>query len=299
LAESSDHFPTFLAVGGTDPEFDQLVAFQRDIQFIEDTFAKAFLSHHHDRFQVMGEPPQVTALLFGDGHTRLRCEKNANFNPGQTDFLDSVVSDMKKSKSSRRWLDRHFNDEFVKKAQKEGYRSRAVYKLQEIQERDRVIRPGQTVVDLGAAPGGWSQLTHQIVGPKGRVVALDILPMDPVNGVDFILGDFRDQVPLQQLRALLGDKPVDLVISDMAPNVSGMSAVDQPRAIYLCELALGFGREVLRPGGGLVVKIFQGEGFDQYVRDLRASFQQVVTRKPRASRPRSREVYLVAGNYNV
>jgi 23S rRNA (uridine2552-2'-O)-methyltransferase len=206
---------------------------------------------------------------------------------------------MKKTKSSRRWLDRHFNDEFVKKAQKEGYRSRAVYKLLEIQEKDRMIKPGQVVVDLGAAPGGWSQVAEKIVGDRGRVVALDILPMDSIAGVDFIQGDFREEEPLQQLRDLLGGQPVDLVISDMAPNVSGMNAVDQPRAMYLCELALEFAREVLQPGGSMVVKVFQGEGFDEYIRDMRSSFGKVVTRKPKASRPRSREVYLVAGNYNV
>ncbi len=206
---------------------------------------------------------------------------------------------MKKSKSSRRWLDRHFNDEYVKRAQREGFRSRAVYKLQEIQQRDRLLRPGQTVVDLGAAPGGWSQMAKQIVGSKGRVIALDILPMEPIEGVDFIQGDFREEEPLQQLRKLLQVSPVDLVISDMAPNVSGLQAVDQPRAMYLCELALDFSREVLKPGGGLLVKVFQGEGFDEFIRELRSSFGRVVTRKPSASRARSREVYLVAGNYNV
>ncbi|MET0106600.1 MAG: 23S rRNA (uridine(2552)-2'-O)-methyltransferase RlmE [Sedimenticola sp.] len=205
---------------------------------------------------------------------------------------------MKRSKSSRRWLDRHVNDEFVKRAQKDGYRSRAVYKLLEIQEKDRILKPGQVVVDLGAAPGGWSQVAEKIVGDKGRVVALDILPMDSIAGVDFIQGDFREEEPLQQLRNLLDGQAVDLVISDMAPNVSGMNAVDQPRAMYLCELALEFAREVLKPGGGLVVKVFQGEGFDEYIRDMRSSFRKVVTRKPKASRPRSREVYLVAGNYN-
>jgi 23S rRNA (uridine2552-2'-O)-methyltransferase len=196
-------------------------------------------------------------------------------------------------------LDRHFNDEYVKRAQREGFRSRAVYKLQEIQQRDRLLRPGQTVVDLGAAPGGWSQMAKQIVGSKGRVIALDILPMEPIEGVDFIQGDFREEEPLQQLRKLLQVSPVDLVISDMAPNVSGLQAVDQPRAMYLCELALDFSREVLKPGGGLLVKVFQGEGFDEFIRELRSSFGRVVTRKPSASRARSREVYLVAGNYNV
>ncbi len=206
---------------------------------------------------------------------------------------------MKKSKSSRRWLDRHFKDEFVKQAQKEGYRSRAVYKLLEIQERDRLLKPGQVVVDLGAAPGGWSQVAHKTVGRKGAVVALDILPMEPIPEVEFIQGDFREDAVLEKLRNLLDGRAVDLVISDMAPNVSGMAAVDLPRAMYLCELALDFAREVLKPGGGLVVKVFQGEGFDQYIRDLRDAFGKVVTRKPKASRPRSREVYLVATNYKM
>ncbi len=206
---------------------------------------------------------------------------------------------MSRSKSSRRWLDRHFNDEFVKKAQQEGFRSRAAYKLQEIQQRDRLLKPGQTVVDLGAAPGGWSQMAKSIVGEQGRVVALDILPMEPLPGVDFILGDFREDEPLRQLRALLGGNRVDIVLSDMAPNVSGMAAVDQPRAMYLCELALEFAGEVLGPGGDLLVKVFQGEGFDQYLRDLRSSFSRVVTRKPKASRAHSREIYLLAGNYNL
>ena len=206
---------------------------------------------------------------------------------------------MKKSKSSRRWLDRHFNDEFVKQAQKEGYRSRAVYKLLEIQERDRLLKPGQVVVDLGAAPGGWSQVARKTVGAKGAVVALDILPMEPLPEVEFIQGDFREDAVLQKLRNLLDGRAVDLVISDMAPNVSGMAAVDQPRAMSLCELGLDFAREVLKPGGGLVVKVFQGEGFDQYVRDLRDAFGKVVTRKPKASRARSREVYLVATDYKM
>lgn len=206
---------------------------------------------------------------------------------------------MKKSKSSRRWLDRHVNDEFVKRAQKDGYRSRAVYKLLEIQEKDRLMKPGQVVVDLGAAPGGWSQVAEKIIGGKGQVIALDILPMDAIAGVEFIQGDFREEEPLEQLRELLKGRQVDLVISDLAPNITGTAAVDQPRAMYLCELALAFARESLRPGGDFVVKAFHGEGFEEYVRELRTSFKRVVTRKPKASRPRSREVYLVAGNYNV
>ena len=206
---------------------------------------------------------------------------------------------MKRSKSSRRWLDRHVNDAFVKRAQKEGYRSRAAYKLLEIQEKDRLFKPGQTVVDLGAAPGGWSQVARQLVGRDGEVIAIDILPMDPLDGVEFILGDFREDGPLESLRSRLGGRPVDIVISDMAPNVTGMNAVDQPRAMYLCELALDFARDVLNPGGVFVVKVFQGEGFDEFVRALRAEFGRVVTRKPAASRSKSREVYLVASGRKV
>ncbi|MCW8847341.1 MAG: 23S rRNA (uridine(2552)-2'-O)-methyltransferase RlmE [Sedimenticola sp.] len=206
---------------------------------------------------------------------------------------------MKKSKSSQQWLDRHFNDEYVKRAQIDGYRSRASYKLLELQDKDRLLAPGQVVVDLGAAPGGWSQVALKLVGEKGRVFALDILEMEPISGVDFIQGDFRDDAVLAQFHSLLAGRPVDLVISDMAPNVSGMSAVDQPRAMYLCELALEYAREVLRPGGSFVVKVFQGEGFDQYVKEMRSSFAKVATRKPAASRSQSREVYLVARSYNV
>ncbi len=204
---------------------------------------------------------------------------------------------LSKSNSSRRWLDRHFRDEFVKLAQREGYRSRAVYKLLEIQRRDRVIKPGMRVVDLGAAPGGWCQVAKHEVGETGRVVGLDLLPIDPIPEVTLIQGDFRETESLQALRDILRGHPVDLVLSDMAPNVSGMTAVDQPRLMYLCELALDFSGECLKPGGSMVIKVFQGEGFDAYLRRLRAGFGRVVSRKPKASRPKSREVYLVARDY--
>jgi 23S rRNA (uridine2552-2'-O)-methyltransferase len=206
---------------------------------------------------------------------------------------------MSRTKSSRRWLDRHFSDEYVKRAQREGYRSRAVYKLLEIQEKDRILAPCMRVVDLGAAPGGWSQVAARIVGPRGRVVALDLLPMEPLPGVSFIQGDFREDEVLEALRAALEGEPVDLVLSDMAPNVSGNPAVDQPRMIYLCELALALTREVLKPGGSLVVKAFQGEGFDALLKDLRGSFRRVASRKPKSSRSRSRELYLVATGYSL
>ncbi|MES9833816.1 MAG: 23S rRNA (uridine(2552)-2'-O)-methyltransferase RlmE [Candidatus Thiodiazotropha sp. LLP2] len=206
---------------------------------------------------------------------------------------------MKRSKSSRKWLDRHFNDAYVKKAQKAGYRSRAAFKLLEIQEKDKIIKPGMRVVDLGAAPGGWSQIARDLVGEKGEVVALDILEMDPIAGVHFIQGDFREPQPLESLRKHLDGEPVDLVISDMAPNVTGMTSVDQPRGIYLCELALEFARETLKPGGGFVVKVFQGAGFDDYLREMRGVFSRVVSRKPDSSRAKSREIYLVAGNFKM
>ncbi|HKK14895.1 MAG TPA: 23S rRNA (uridine(2552)-2'-O)-methyltransferase RlmE [Gammaproteobacteria bacterium] len=206
---------------------------------------------------------------------------------------------MARTKSSRRWLDEHFRDEYVRRAQREGYRSRAVYKLDEIQQRDHLLKPGQTVVDLGAAPGGWAQYAGAVVGHRGRVFALDILPMDPLPGVRFIEGDFREQAVLDALTEALEGRPVDLVMSDMAPNISGMDAVDQPRAMYLAELALDVARQVLRPGGDLVVKVFQGEGFEPFLHQMRTAFERVSSRKPRASRGRSREVYLVARNHKV
>ncbi len=205
----------------------------------------------------------------------------------------------KRSKSSGRWLAEHHADEFVRRARAEGWRSRAVYKLIEAVERSRLIRPGMTVVDLGAAPGGWSQYAAGVVGPGGRVLALDILPMDPLPGVEILQGDFREQAVLDDLLARLGDDGADVVLSDMAPNLSGVGAVDQPRAMYLAELALDTAGRVLGRGGSFYCKVFQGEGFDDFVRDARARFGQVRVRKPKASRPRSREVYLLATDHKV
>lgn len=201
---------------------------------------------------------------------------------------------MARSKSSHRWMQRHLSDPYVKQAQQAGYRSRAAFKLLEIQERDGLLRPGQCVVDLGAAPGGWAQIAQGIVGAQGAVFALDLLAMDELPGVTFLQGDFREDAVLHALTERLQGRRPDLVLSDMAPNVSGVTAVDQPRAMYLCELAADFAVRFLCPGGGLVVKVFQGEGFDAYIRYLREHFTQVVTRKPKSSRPKSREVYLVA-----
>ena len=210
----------------------------------------------------------------------------------------SVLS-MGRSKSSRRWLDRHVTDIYVQRAQAEGYRSRAAYKLLELQERDGLMRPGMRVVDLGAAPGGWSQIAARLVGPKGRVVALDLLPIDPIDGVEIITGDFREDAVLARLTDLLQAQPLDLVLSDMAPNVSGMKVVDQPRSIYLNELALEFACSTLKPGGALAVKTFHGEGFDALVATVRRHFDRVHSRKPKASRPQSRETYLVAKGFRV
>lgn len=204
---------------------------------------------------------------------------------------------MARSKSSARWLQEHFTDEYVKRARKDGYRSRAVYKLLEIHEKDRLLRSGLTVVDLGAAPGGWSQLSARLVGKPGRVMALDILPMEPLPDVEFIHGDFRESSVLERLLSALEGRTVDIVLSDMAPNTSGIKAVDQPSVMYLAELALDFARHRLRPGGDFLVKIFQGEGVDDYLRALRAAFTTVVSRKPGASRGRSAEQYLLARNY--
>jgi 23S rRNA (uridine2552-2'-O)-methyltransferase len=203
----------------------------------------------------------------------------------------------KKNSSSKAWLREHREDPFVQRARRDGYRSRACYKLLELQERDRLIRPGMTVIDLGSAPGGWSQVAAAQVGHRGRVIASDILAMDSVAGVEFILGDFTEVAVLERILAAVGGEPVDLVISDMAPNMSGLNAVDQPKSIYLVELALDLARKVLVQEGVFVAKIFQGEGFDELLREARASFQRVLTRKPGASRARSREVYLVARGF--
>ncbi len=210
---------------------------------------------------------------------------------------------MAKSKSSNAWLQEHFDDEYVKKSQQDGYRSRAVYKLEEIQQKDKLIKPNMNIIDLGAAPGGWSQYAVKLVGKKGRVIASDILDIDPLPFVEFIKGDFTEQSVLDEIIGVLEkndakNNKLDVVISDMAPNISGVESIDLPRSIYLCELALEMAREVLKPGGSLVVKLFQGQGSDEYLRDVRSSFRQVKIRKPKASRARSKEVYVVARNFH-
>jgi 23S rRNA (uridine2552-2'-O)-methyltransferase len=200
---------------------------------------------------------------------------------------------MAKSKSSRRWLAEHFDDQYVKMAQQQGLRSRAAFKLTELNDKYHLLKKGMRVVDLGAAPGSWTQVVQRVLGQNGQVVALDILPMDPLDGVTFIEGDFTDDEPLALLEDELNGQNVDLVLSDMAPNMSGMGAVDQPRAMYLAELALAFAEKWLEPGGGFVVKVFHGEGFDDFVKQTRSMFEKVQIKKPAASRPRSREVYIL------
>lgn len=204
---------------------------------------------------------------------------------------------MTRTRSSGRWLAEHFTDAYVQLAQAQGYRSRATFKLQEIQTRDRILAPGMTVVDLGAAPGGWSQFAADQIKPNGKVVAVDILPMDPLPGVTFLQGDFTQDKTWQRLRSILGDTSVNVVLSDMAPNLSGHRSIDQARAMHLAELALEAAEQLLLEGGCLLTKLFQGEGFEVFQKRLRNQFAKVTTRKPKASRPQSREVYLLAQGF--
>ena len=200
---------------------------------------------------------------------------------------------MKLKPSSKAWIHEHINDEYVKRAQKEGYRARAAYKLTEIDDKDKLIKPGMTIVDLGATPGSWSQVAVQRLKGQGRIIALDLLDMEPIKGVEFIKGDFREDAILKQLENSLNGKQVDLVIADMAPNITGITIVDQAGAAYLTELALEFSKEWLKPSGNFLVKVFIGEGFEDILQNMRSSFDKVVTRKPKASRGRSNEVYLL------
>lgn len=199
-----------------------------------------------------------------------------------------------KKGSSRRWMHEHLNDEYVKKAQKEGYRCRAVYKLLEIIEKKHIINKGDTVIDLGAAPGGWSQVAVKITGKSGQVIASDILPIEEINGVNFIQGDFTEQSVYDELMNLIKGSSIDVVLSDMAPNMSGQLSVDQPKSMYLADLAIDFALKILSRNGHFIVKVFQGDGFDEYVKKSRSSFRKVSIIKPKASRPRSKEVYLLA-----
>lgn len=204
---------------------------------------------------------------------------------------------MARSKSSKQWLNEHFKDNFVKQSQLDGYRSRASYKLLELLSKDQLIKKGDVVLDLGAAPGGWSQVAAKAVGDAGRVIASDILPMDAIAGVDFIQGDFTLESVFEAIMSALGENKANLVISDMAPNLSGMASIDQPKSMYLVELAQALAEATLAPGGSFVAKVFQGEGFDTALRDVRKQFTRVVSRKPEASRARSKEMYWVATGF--
>jgi 23S rRNA (uridine2552-2'-O)-methyltransferase len=204
---------------------------------------------------------------------------------------------MARSKSSSSWLQRHVSDPFVKQAQRDGYRSRSAYKLTELNDKDRLIRPGMRIMDLGSAPGGWSQVAGKLVGAKGRVLATDILPMDPIKNVDFIQGDFTDDAVVAKLLEWLGGGKFDLIVSDIAPNITGIDSADQATSMNFLDLALDTVRQTLKPGATFVAKMFQGSGSDQYVKDLRTSFDKVIIRKPAASRAESREVYIVAKGF--
>ncbi len=204
---------------------------------------------------------------------------------------------MARSKSSNQWMREHFQDEYVKKAKAQGYRSRAIFKLKEIQEKDKLIIPGMNVIDLGAAPGGWSEYVRSLLSPKDKVIALDLLAMEQIPGVDFIEGDFTEQDVLEKLYQKLDGAPVDIVLSDMAPNISGNKSIDQPQAMYLAELALDTACTVLVKGGCFLVKVFQGVGSEEYLKNIRLSFSSVVIRKPKASRPRSNEIYILAKGF--
>lgn len=204
---------------------------------------------------------------------------------------------MARSKSSNQWMSEHFDDEYVKKAKQMGLRSRSSFKLIEIQEKDKIIKSGMNVIDLGAAPGGWSEYARKIVAKNNKVIALDLLKIDPIEGVDFIQGDFRENEILDHLHRLIGNSPIDLVMSDMAPNISGNKAMDQPRSIYLGELALDTAQAVLSKGGIFLIKMFQGAGFEEYKKEVAKCFSSIVIRKPKASRPRSKEVYILAKGF--
>ena len=206
---------------------------------------------------------------------------------------------MARTKSSTQWMQEHFDDEYVKMAKAQGYRSRAVFKLKEIHEKDKLIKSGMNIVDLGAAPGGWSQFARQLLGKNGRLVALDILPMEPIDDVDMIIGDFREESVLNELYAVLNNAPIHLVLSDMAPNMSGNKSTDQARSIFLGELALDTAKTVLTKNGVFLVKLFQGEGFEAYFKEVQQAFTTVIIRKPKASRPRSNEVYILAKGFKA
>jgi len=294
LHQFVDHGVAKFAVVRGDLHLDQLVLLQREADFGHQCVGDALAADLQDRLEFVRLTSQEPGLGIGQSD---RHGERRQVNGGAQGImaLPQARSDMAtRSKSSQRWLKEHFADPYVKKAQAEGLRSRAAYKLEELVERDRLLKPGMVVVDLGAAPGGWSQWVRQALGDSGRVIALDILEMPTLAGVEFLHGDFREDAVLSALEASLNGLPVDLVLSDMAPNKSGMDAVDQPRMMHLAELAMDFADHHLRTGGTFLIKVIQGVGSDDYVRELRRRYAKVVIRKPAASRKRSPEVYALA-----
>ena len=286
--ECVDHRVAGFAVVAAHLYLDQLVVFERAVDLADQRVCQPLAADLQHRLQSMRLAAQEAGLGRGQ-HGRHAAEKAAE---GAAGYHAGLMAS--RSKSSQRWLHEHFSDPYVKKAQAEGLRSRAAYKLEELVERDRLLKPGMVVVDLGAAPGGWSQWVRQALGDSGRVIALDILEMPSLAGVEFLHGDFREDEVLSRLEATLGGQAVDLVLSDMAPNKSGMDAVDQPRVMHLAELAMEFADGHLKPGGAFLIKLFQGTGFDDYLRELRRRYAKVAIRKPAASRKRSPEVYALA-----
>src|SRR6201991_178723 len=278
-------------------DLDQLVDVQGLGEFLGHGLGRALVTEQDDRLEIVGHAAEIAGLCRGKRHcVQVRCaaDRRQRVSCKARSLLRLWSKAMARSKTSSQWLKEHFDDPYVKRAQAEGARSRAIYKLEELIERDRLIKPGMTVVDLGAAPGGWSQLARQRLGDTGGGIAMDILPMASLAGVEFMQGDFREESVLHELEAMLGGQKVDLVLPNMAPNMSGEALADQNRAMDLCDLARQFSLDWLKPGGSFLVKLFQGAGFDEYLKNLRADFSRVTMRKPKASRARSREVYALA-----
>jgi 23S rRNA (uridine2552-2'-O)-methyltransferase len=274
---------------------DQFMMFQGKAELGQQRRSQTLVADLDNRFERVRKTTQVAALRIFERGARHR----AGTGGVKRDSVSCCIRTsnghvMARSKSSERWLKEHFADPFVKRAQAEGWRSRAVFKLEELLERDRLLKPGMTVVDLGAAPGGWSQMVREQIRDSGRIIALDILPMQGIVGVEFILGDFREETVLHQLESSLSGQRVDLVLSDMAPNMSGVESVDQARIMHLVELAQEFADKHLKPGGAFLVKLFHGRGSDEYLKNLRRGYERVSMRKPKASRSRSSEVYALA-----
>ena len=294
FADLADELPPHVTFITEDPDLDELVALEVRVDLAQHFRGQSGISNHHDGPEMVGPGTQCAALAGRQfwSHVQHVRHRAKNFSID----LKSLTRDRTSgymAKTSKAWMREHVTDPYVKRATAEGYRSRAAYKLQQIDAKDRLLQPGMTVVDLGAAPGGWSQVAAKAVGPKGRVIAVDVLEMAQVPGVTTICGDFAEDATLDALERVLHGAEIDLVISDMAPNMSGIASADQARAIALAELAADFASKYLKPRGNLLVKTFQGAGYEDLVQTLRRSFLQVLTRKPDASRSRSSEVYLL------